>query len=139
MRDEILDHYDDQDIRNIYIKRDVTKWQKHLAAIKEETKFFQRLIEAMKNGCVLDDSQKRDLISQFEKVGQVNDRYLDNLIDYRNQIDNINECQDMQCEKFFLNSHEELTQNIEAHLDTFRGLKAEVRHLFSGPLTIVIE
>lgn len=139
MRDEILDHYDDQDIRNIYIKRDVSKWQKHLAAIKEESEFFQHLIEAVKVGVVLDEPKKHDLITRFVKVDRANDQYMDNLIDYRNQTDSINECQDMQCEKFFLNSHEEFTQNIEAHLDNFRSLKAEVRQYFSGRIDIVLE
>ncbi len=138
MKEEILDHYDDQDIRNIYIKRDVAKWQKHLAAIKEETIFYRRLIEGVKTSSLLDEPKKTDLISEFLKVDQANDHYLDSLIDYRNQTDSINECQDMQCEKFFLNSHEEFTQNIEAHLDKFRSLKAQVRGYFTGRIDIVI-
>lgn len=136
MRDEILDHYNDEDIRNIYIKRDVEKWQKHLNAIKEEITFYDNLLSALIDGNNTVKEGTDDLRASFGKVDQANASYLDNLIDYRNQTDNINECQDMQCEKFFLNSHEEFTQNIEAHLDHFRALKAGVRSLFAGNLEI---
>lgn len=139
MRDEILDHYNDQDIRNIYIKRDVAKWQKHLSAIKEEITFYDNLLNAL---IVSTNNSLKEaavtLKASFEKVNLTNVSYLDNLIDYRNQTDNINECQDMQCEKFFLNSHEEFTENIEAHLDHFRSLKAKVRELFTANLEIRI-
>lgn len=139
MRDEILDHYNDEDIRNIYIKRDVAKWQKHLNAIKEEITFYDNILSALLVSA--DRSAKEAAIGlrvSFEKVAQANASYIDNLIDYRNQTDSINECQDMQCEKFFLNSHEEFTQNIEAHLDHFRTLKASVRELFTGNLEIKV-
>lgn len=139
MKEEILDHYDDQDIRNIYIKRDVAKWQKHLAAIKEEIPFYQRLIEGVKSSSDLDQVKKVDLVSRFHQANQANDHYLDSLIDYRNQTDSINECQDMQCEKFFLNSHEEFTETIEAHLDKFHSLKTKVRQHFNSRIDIVLE
>ena len=140
MRDEILDHYNDEDIRNIYIKRDVSKWHKHLVAISEEVTFYTKLLSALQGSSNDEVSPKSDaLIAAFTEIAAANQDYLDNLVDYRNQIGNIKECQDMQCEKFYLNSHEAFTETIETHLDCFRGLKSQVRELFWGNLEIRIE
>lgn len=137
MRDEILDHYNDEDIRNIYIKRDVSKWHKHLLAICEEASFYNKLLSSLLEPSDNQVRVKSDaLIRAFEQIADANSDYLDNLVDYRNQIDNIKECQDMQCEKFYLNSHEAFTETIETHLDKFRGLKAQARELFSGKLEV---
>jgi hypothetical protein len=81
-----------------------------------------------------DQQKKEDLIKDLEKVKEINESYHDQLIDFINKLDNIKECDDVQCETFYLNNHTKFRNDIESHFSAYRFYKANVILFFDNCL-----
>ena len=70
----------------------------------------------------------------LEKVKEINESYQDKLIDFINKLDNIKECDDVQCETFYLNNHTKFRNDIESHFSAYRFYKTNVILFFDNCL-----
>lgn len=137
MKTVILEHYDDDDIQKLNIKRDIINWNSELSSISRETDFYLQLLGAARDHREAYNQEDLSLLAtRLEDIKKQNEHFQVRITDYRNQTENLNECQDMQCEKFFLNNHEECKNAIEEHLYHFRNIKSRIFDFFKGKMEI---
>lgn len=93
-------------------------WISHVNYLKEEcdrlAKIAAKLIKKSELGdaLLLMTQKSTDLITE--------------LYNARNATENLNECDDVACDLFYLNEHESTRENYIKHIENYRKLKEEV-------------
>lgn len=124
--DMIKIHQDQDDLQKFFINRDVIRWNDEVNSIKEEIILFTNLLSS-NNGKLYSNILER--IYDFKTV---NIRFAEELISYNRKLEVLKECEDLQCETFFLNSHNEFQEKIEAHFSEYRNFKKNVFALINN-------
>ena len=119
-------HQDQDDLQKFFINRDVIRWNDEVNSIKEEIILFTNLLSS-NNGKLYSNILER--IYDFKTV---NIRFAEELISYNRKLEVLKECEDLQCETFFLNSHNEFQEKIEAHFSEYRNFKKNVFALINN-------
>lgn len=83
-----------------------------MAIIEEEIILFSDLLRA-KN-----DKSYSNILEKMKVFKE--------LINYDRKLEVLKECEDLQCETFFLNSHNEFKEKIEVHFYQYRNFKKNV-------------
>ena len=127
MKDGIKDHYREEDIQIMKLESDVENWEMSIEFAEKEINFFNKLLNSsdyMKN--TENKKKSLDLLDQLKTIHETNKSCLMEILEFSNKLEGMNECEDLQCETFFLNSHEEFKNKIEKHLLRFRALKGRI-------------
>jgi len=113
-------HQDQDDLQLFFINRDVDRWNDEVASIKEEIILFTKMLTANSN---------KDYSNILEKLNDFrteNTRFAEELISYTNKLEILKECEDLQCETFFLNTHNDFQDKIELHFSDYRNFKKNI-------------
>ncbi|MBA9075047.1 hypothetical protein GGR22_003224 [Flavobacterium gossypii] len=121
MKKEIIKvHQDQDDLQKFFINRDVDRWNDEVAIIEEEIVLFSNLL-GIKN-----DKLYSNIMERMNEFKLYNLAFQEELIAYDRKLEVLKECEDLQCETFFLNSHNEFKEKIEAHFYQYRNFKKTV-------------
>lgn len=127
MKNGIKDHYREEDIQKMKLESDIENWEATIDFAEKEIDFFTKLLNLpqlnIKNSV---GNGSFTLIDQLQTIAETNKVCANELVEFRNKIEGLNECEDLQCETFFLNSHEDFRSKIEKHLLRFRALKGRI-------------
>lgn len=135
MKDLIYKHETIDDIQMKFMDKDIELWKEDISIIRIEILFFKRMLySSIFKDLESDQQKKEDLIKDLEKVKEINESYHDQLIDFINKLDNIKECDDVQCETFYLNNHTKFRNDIESHFSAYRFYKTNVILFFNNCL-----
>lgn len=135
MKDLIYKHETIDDIQMKFMDKDIELWKEDISIIRIEILFFKRMLySSIFKDLESDQQKKEDLIKDLEKVKEINESYQDKLIDFINKLDNIKECDDVQCETFYLNNHTKFRNDIESHFSAYRFYKTNVILFFDNCL-----
>lgn len=135
MKDLIYKHETIDDIQMKFMDKDIELWKEDISIIRIEILFFKRMLySSIFKDLESDQQKKEDLIKDLEKVKEINESYHDQLIDFINKLDNIKECDDVQCETFYLNNHTKFRNDIESHFSAYRFYKTNVILFFDNCL-----
>ncbi|TDE04092.1 hypothetical protein [Flavobacterium hiemivividum] len=135
MKDLIYKHETVDDIQMKFMDKDIELWKEDISIIRIEILFFKRMLySSIFKDLESDQQKKEDLIKDLEKVKEINESYQDKLIDFINKLDNIKECDDVQCETFYLNNHTKFRNDIESHFSAYRFYKTNVILFFDNCL-----
>jgi len=119
-------HQDQDDLQKFFISRDVIRWNDEVNSIKEEIMLFINLLSS-KNGKLYSN-----IFDKIENFKTLNSRFMEELISYNRKLEVLKECEDLQCETFFLNTHNEFQEQIEAHFSEYRNFKKNVFALINN-------
>lgn len=122
MAAQIEKHHDDDDIQKLSISWDISNWEEKLETIAEEITLFANLISAYTNSKE-GKSVYENLLQKLETLKVTNGNFHKNLIDYNLKLEGLKECEDLQCETYFLNGHAQFKENIEAFFSKYRKTK----------------
>lgn len=119
-------HQDQDDLQKFFINRDVIRWNDEVNSIKEEIILFTNLLSS-NNGKLYSN-----ILEKIYEFKTVNLRFAEELISYNRKLEVLKECEDLQCETFFLNSHNDFQEQIEVHFSEYRNFKKNVFALINN-------
>ena len=123
MKDVIQKHHDEQDIQKIFMDRDIKNWREEIEIINEEMLFFNNLLQLK---AIETKANYANLLKKIEEFKIANLASQENLIDYIRKLEGIKECEDLQCETYFLNDHTDFKKKIENYFSKYRKLKTNI-------------
>lgn len=118
MNEFVKKHHFKDDIEGQFINNDILLWREELTCINAEITFFKKLLK-IKN----DNKVYAKLIKKLEEKERQNRNLFDNLIFYIRKIDGLKECEDIDCETYYLNDHINFKKDIESFLYQYKKLK----------------
>lgn len=123
----IQQHHDEKDIQLLFFKEDFSRWNDEVELITHEISFY--------NGMLISDFMKK-LQSDFYSTQTLNANLLEFELKHRKIIkelkhfsyktEGLKECDDLQCENYFMNDTANFKEKIEKHFAYFRTLKKEI-------------
>ena len=119
-------HQDQDDLQKFFINRDVIRWNDEVNSIKEEIILFTNLLSS-NNGKLYSN-----ILEKIYDFKTVNSKFAEELISYNRKLEVLKECEDLQCETFFLNSHNDFQEQIEVHFSEYRNFKKNVFALINN-------
>lgn len=127
MSNLIQSHYGNEDIQKLNMCTDINKWKSEVTFIKIENEFYNRLFLSK----LIDKTEinRQDLYflqQELENLNNKNEEFLERLHAFINQLDGYNECEDLQCENFYLNEIQKFKIQIENYFFENRNLKTLV-------------
>lgn len=126
MKNEIREHYREEDIQKLKLHKDIENWNAEISFTKKEIRFFSELLQnpLLKN--TTNQQNTSLLLQELKTMEENNGNYSDKVLSFSNTLEGLNECEDLQCETYFLNSHEELREELIKHGVKFQELKEQI-------------
>lgn len=104
-----------------FVDRDIKLWREELEGIEEEITFFKNFIATSQVRFSKEAISKKLNAKQFE-----NTVFLSRLNSFAIKSEGMNECDDIQCEKFYFNDYVDFKLRIESFLFQYRKLKKNI-------------
>lgn len=120
----IREHYGSEDIQRLNMFTDVNKWKSEVTFIDLENQFYKKLFSSRlieKTDITLQDLYY--LQQELESLDLKNQAYLEKLMAFILELDGFSECDDLQCETFYLNELQKFKIEIENYFFENRNLK----------------
>lgn len=130
MNQVIKPHYEDEDIQRLNLCSDVDIWKSEVKYIDQENKFFKRLF--VSNLLKKADIKPEEIIETYQQLENLikrNQKISKKLQEFFLELEGIRECDDLQCETFYLNSHQEFKVEIENYFYQNRNFKTHLYQL----------
>jgi hypothetical protein len=125
--EKFQEHHDDEEIQILSIQSESEDWEERLVIISEEIDFFSNILGSGLKETVSVAINKEDasyLKKQLELINKANEFHLSTFFDYKNKLEGLKECDDVQCENFYLKDHLVFKTTLRKHFKDFRQLKA---------------
>lgn len=104
-----------------FVDRDIKLWREELEGMEEEITFFKNFIATSQVRFNKEAISKKLNAKQFE-----NTVFLSRLNSFAIKLEGMNECDDIQCEKFYFNDYVDFKLRIESFLSQYRKLKKNI-------------
>ncbi|GGW79979.1 hypothetical protein [Salegentibacter mishustinae] len=127
MMEKFQEHHNDEEIQILSIQSESEDWEDRLVIISEEIDFFSNILGSGLKETVSVAINKEDasyLKKQLELINKANEFHLSTFFDYKNKLEGLKECDDVQCENFYLKDHLVFKTTLRKHFKDFRQLKA---------------
>jgi len=124
--EKFQEHHDDEEIQILSIQSESEDWEDRLVIISEEIDFFSNILGSGLKETVSVAINKEDasyLKKQLELINKANEFHLSTFFDYKNKLEGLKECDDVQCENFYLKDHLVFKTTLRKHFKDFRQLK----------------
>ena len=134
MSDLIKPHYQDEDILMLNLCTDVNKWKSEVTFIEIENQFYSQLFASK----LIEKTNinKQDIFylrDELEGLEEKNQEFLVKLREFINDLDGLKECDDVHCDTYYLNNHQNFKVEIENYFFKNRNLKTLIySYLKSG-------
>ena len=115
------------DLENIFISKDFSSWKDELSIASVEMEFCPNLFSATLND--LDIANKVKYINILDKLGLLkneNTQLRKELFALAIQFEGYVECQDLQCDNYYMTMHLAFRDKIEKHFAVYSKLKKKL-------------
>lgn len=110
----------DDEIVKRHMRRELQTWISHLDVISNEAKQLEKIIAKRLN----DTELKRVLLENLKE----NSNLLDEFYSYRNDMNNVRECDEVSCDQFYKNQHDQVFEKYIESITKYRSIKDKVYH-----------
>lgn len=124
---QIYDHDSPESINYKNSSIELEDWIEHINYIEKEISSLLKLIKT-------DHLQSEDFqtkLTSLELNRESNINILDELMKYRNTLPNAAECEDVECDMFYVNEYMRYRKLYRDHLESYRRIKEEFFQLLS--------
>lgn len=111
-------HDTDEEIIQVKRTQELDVWISHLNYVSDESDWLAKIASNK-----LQDKELRDAL--LEKSEQ-NTNFLNELYNYKTSIVKYNECDDLECDIYYINLHDTYCSKYVKHLGLYRKIKNEV-------------
>lgn len=115
---QFFNHESEGEITNIKDTFELKNWIHHLDYIKKEIEYLIAIIKKHNNNL--------ELLQLLEDQQLKNSEELSAFYNYGPSIAESQECDDVDCDIFYLNKHEEFRNRYINYLEDYRGMKTQV-------------
>jgi len=124
MNDLIKAHYGNEDIQRLNMCTDINKWKSEVLFIKTENEFYKKLfLSKLISKTEINRQDLYFLQQEVENLNTKNEEFLERLQVFINELEGYKECEDLQCETFYLNEIQKFKVEIETYFFDNRNLK----------------
>ncbi|TXD84893.1 hypothetical protein ESY86_04130 [Subsaximicrobium wynnwilliamsii] len=116
---EVFDHDTDVDTTHKNNSIELDHWINHLSSIKKE---LFNLVELCSADLNLGKAEN-DVLKRLQKKEDENENLLNAMLSYSTSRTNIIECEDTQCDIFYIAEHETYRSSYDYQIDKYQGLK----------------
>ncbi|MGO2359075.1 hypothetical protein [Mesonia sp.] len=135
MENPIQEHHDDDDIQRINLEKDVNEWNKEIEFTQKELIFYSKLLDSkLVRKANANEEDESYILKSVTQLKEKNSQFQLQLLDFENKSEDIVECEDVQCETFFLNEHFTFKQKLIAHVAKVRTVKKIIFDFFESNL-----
>lgn len=116
---EVFYEHDSDD--RLIAKKDaleLNNWIVHLVGNGEELVILINIAQKLSNG--------EDMVNKLNELALENKLHLGVFYRYKNSMVNLHECEDMECDIYYINKHEEYRNLYASILESFHKLKEEL-------------
>lgn len=132
MNEKFEDHYSDADIMKLNINSETAKWKEVLEFNTNELDFYKSLLNL--NLIEKFGSNSEDVeywMHQLKDIEGNNKFHHQTLVDFQRKLEGMKECDDVQCENYYLQDHLVLKASLEKHFSNYRTLQASLQQFIS--------
>ena len=97
---------------------ELNNWIVHLVGNVGELEILKNIAKKLSNG--------EETINKLDELALENKLHLGVFYRYKNSMVNLNECEDMECDIYYINKHEEYRKLYTTILESFHKLKEEL-------------
>lgn len=118
---QIYDHDSPEAINFKNSSIELEDWIEHLNYIEKEISNLLKLVKS-------DSSENQELgirLKNLEQKRETNTGNRDELMKYRNSLPKAAECEDVDCDMFYVNEHMRYRKMYRDHLENYRKVKEE--------------
>lgn len=124
MDDLIKQHYEDEDIQRLNLCTDLDKWNSEVKFIATENQFYKRLFSSsLIEKTDLNQYDISYLNQELDTLAIKNKQFSGKLRELLIELEGIKECDDIRCETFHLNNHQNFKVEIENYFFENRKMK----------------
>ncbi len=114
-------NYADDDLHKNLMDDDIQRWTEEIDNIDVEMSSYRTLLDAhLKDVAAWNDGKYEGLGQGITDVQSYNLMFKNTFLQYRNRLVAMAECDDLQCENYFLNEHAQLKERIEGHFSNYK-------------------
>jgi len=122
MTDQV--NYAHDDLHKKFMDSDILKWTEEIDIIDVEMIFYRNLLNAhLQDFAAWDEINYEGLFQGITDVQSYNLMFKSTFVQYSNRLVAMAECDDLQCENYFLNEHAQLKERIEGHFSSYKIFK----------------
>lgn len=115
------------DLENIFIDKDFISWKEELSIAAVEMEFCQNLFTATLNDVdVMHKSKYNNIVEKLILLKKENNQIKKELFALGIQFEGYVECQDMQCDNYYMVMHLAFRDRIEKHFSIYCKLKKKL-------------
>jgi hypothetical protein len=120
----IQEHHNEEEVQYLSMESDVALWRSKLEFVADEMEFYlillgSSLIERTQSNTI----DANFLLKQFNELKEANKFHLKTCIHFQNKLRGKDECDDIQCENAYLQSHLMFKGKLEKHFLEIRNIK----------------
>ncbi|MCM4158302.1 hypothetical protein FHG64_12025 [Antarcticibacterium flavum] len=124
MKEIVKPHYQDEDIQRINLCTDVNNWKSELSLIEVENRFYAMLFKSkLIDVTEINQQDINFLIQELESLDKSNTSCLDRILVFYNELEGMMECDDVQCDTYYLNNYQQFKVDMENHFHKNRYVK----------------
>lgn len=118
---QIYDHDSPEAINFKNSSIELEDWLEHLNYIEKEVSSLSNLVKSESS----DNHELKTRLSNLEQKREINIEILSKLMEYRNSLPKAAECEDVECDMFYINEHIRYRQMYRDHIENYREVKEE--------------
>lgn len=131
MRKEFASHFNDEEILKLEMMPEISRWKKVLKFNEDEIEFLRMaLFLNLTKKLNKDVNQSKNYIEKLQDVQNQNKFHLDTLVHFKNKLEGLRECDDVQCENSYLRDYLMLKEVLQKYFDEYRKVKAVIYTYF---------
>ena len=113
-----------EDLHKQSMDNDILKWTKEIDTIDLEMLSYRNLLsDHVKDDAAKNGQTSKTLLQGIANIQTANQMFKSTFEKYSNSLVGLAECDDLQCESYFLNEHAQLKESIEAHFLSYQKFK----------------
>ncbi|MBB4119246.1 hypothetical protein GGR32_001542 [Mesonia hippocampi] len=127
MEDKIKQHYDGDDIQLLNYSADLIDWKDKLAFAETEIRFYKKLLLSSVMEVAENEKSRKDKLKEsLLNIEEIHANFFSQVARFSVDAEGINECDDVACETYYLNEHQDYKEKIENFFKNYRTLKEEL-------------
>ena len=138
MIEQLKKHHNDEDIIKLNMSSDIEKWKCELDFNAREAAFLRQLLNSgLIEKIRSNPEDSKFLLGQLGGFQEANNSQIKTLVAFQNKLEGMKECDDVECENFYVKDHLVLKSSVEEHFKSFRTVKDFVYTFLDKDLRIV--
>ena len=117
---------DIQEVHTKFMINDLKRWDEELKIIDVEMSFYDEFLQASCNIVPSSENERKAILEHVDEFQKMNEEFKQEFIEFSNKLEGIVECDDLQCETYYVNNHTEFKQSIEKHFSLYKTFKSRI-------------